>query len=80
MFLNGELQPLDGNDQVWSLSTRVINIAIWLLVILVAVIVGCKKVMVEKVFQGLCVYIALIQTVTLGYLMITTDFLMQPRS
>lgn len=74
MFLNGDLQPLDGNDQVWPQMTRLINIVLWIIAIGVAVIAGYKKDLIKKILQGLCIYIALIQMVTLGYLMITTDY------
>ena len=74
MFLNGDLQPLDGNDQVWPQMTRLTNIVLWIIAIGVAVIAGYKKDLIKKILQGLCIYIALIQTVTLGYLMITTDY------
>lgn len=74
MFLNGELKALDGVDQIWSVGTQVVNIVIWILVILLIVVVGYKKELVEKGCKVLCLYIALIQTVTLGVLIITTDY------
>lgn len=74
MFLNGELKALDGVDQIWSAGTQAVNLAIWMLVIIFVVVVGYKKELVEKACKILCIYIALIQIVTLGVLIVTTDY------
>lgn len=74
MFLNGELKALDGIDQVWSMGTQVINAAIWVVVIAVVVVIGYKKTMIAKVCKWACLYIAAIQAVTLGVLLISTDY------
>lgn len=74
MFLNGELKELDGVDQIWSLGTRGINVAIWSLVIAIILFIGYKKTVVAKVCKFACLYIAAIQIVTLGVLLISTDY------
>lgn len=74
MFLNGELKALDGVDQIWSVGTQAVNLAIWVLVIILIVVVGNKKEIVEKACKIFCLYIASIQLVTLGVLVVTTDY------
>lgn len=74
MFLNGELKALDGVDQIWSVEAKVVNVAIWILLIATILIVGYKKAVVAKVCKFACLYIAAIQIVTLGVLLISTDY------
>lgn len=74
MFLNGELKALDGVDQVWSVGTQAVNAAIWVLVIAVVVVIGYKKTMFAKICKWACLYIAAIQVVTLGVLLVSTDY------
>ncbi len=73
MFLNGELQSMDGNDQIWEFSTKFINAFIWIAVIMAFIIIGCKKNVVFKASKLLCWYITLIQAFSLVYLVITSD-------
>ena len=74
MFLNGELKALDGVDQIWSIGTKVVNIAIWLVTIAIIVFIGYRKEIVAKVCKFACLYIAAIQIVTLGVLLVSTDY------
>ena len=74
MFLNGELKALDGVDQIWSIGTKVVNIAIWLVAIAMILFIGYKKEIVAKVCKFACLYIAAIQIVTLGVLLVSTDY------
>lgn len=74
MFLNGELKALDGVDQIWSVETKVVNVAIWVLIIAIILFVGYKKAIVAKVCKFACLYVAAIQIVTLGVLLISTDY------
>lgn len=73
MFLNGRLETLTGSEQEWSVTGKLINALIWIAVIGVVLFLGYHKKTVAKIWSGLCIYIALIQVVTLGYLALTTD-------
>ena len=73
MFLNGKLQSLTGEEQVWQTGQKVVNIVIWLAIIGVIVFLGYKKDTLAKLYRTICVYLILIQVVTLGYLFFTTD-------
>lgn len=74
MFLNGRLTILNGSEQEWSKGSQFINAVIWILVIGLILISGYLKRNVVKLWQSICVYIVLIQIVTLGYMVVTTDF------
>lgn len=73
MFLNGKLQSLTGEEQVWQTGQKVVNIVIWIAIIGVIVFLGYKKETLAKLYRTICVYLILIQVVTLGYLFFTTD-------
>lgn len=73
MFLNGKMEILDGDEQVWTVTQQVSNVVLWVIVIAVLMVLCTKKKAVVKVGKAVCIYIILIQTVTLGYLIITTD-------
>lgn len=73
MFLNGTLNAMNGEEQVWSWQRLLVNACIWIMILLAAVIGGYRKNVARKIFQFLCVYISLIQAVTLGWLLITSD-------
>ncbi len=72
-FLNGWLGKMDGNQQGWSVSEIVINSFIWITGIIGIVLLGYYKKKAVKVYEGICVYICLIQIVSLAYLLFTTD-------
>lgn len=73
MFFNGKLELMDGQEQIWSAKVQIVNIVIWLLVISCIAFWGYKKQEIEKLVKLACIYIVLIQTVTIGYLLITTE-------
>ena len=73
MFFNGKLSALTGNEQIWEMRTQVINVVIWLVVIGLVIGLGCFWDIFNKVFKGICIYICLIQLVTLVTMMVTTD-------
>lgn len=73
MFLNGTLKAMNGEEQVWSEQKLLVNACIWVVILLASVIGGYCKNAVRKVLRFLCVYISLIQGVTLGWLVITSD-------
>lgn len=73
MFLNGKLNSLTGDTQVWGCSKQIINIVIWIVVVCLVVGLGHYKAVFRKIFKGVCIYICLIQLVTLATLAVTTD-------
>lgn len=73
MFLNGRMEILDGDEQVWSMPQQIGNIVLWLIVIAALMVLSVKKKSLVKIGRAACIYIILIQTVTLGYLVVTTD-------
>lgn len=73
IFLNGKMKILDGEEQVWPAAVQIANILLWLLVIAVLFVICTKKQAAMKAGRALCTYIVLIQTVTLVYLIATTD-------
>lgn len=73
MFLNGDLKALTGDEQTWSPKIQIVNGIIWLAVIVAMCVLGYYKNIISKVCKGICVYICLIQAVTLGYMIVTTD-------
>lgn len=71
MLLNHEMKILTGDEQAWSVKARVINTAIWLGII-AAIILG--KMFIKKagiIYASICIYISLIQIVSVGYSIIT---------
>lgn len=73
MFLNGKLNSLTGDTQVWGIGTQIINVVVWIVVVCLVVGLGCYKAVLRKIFNGICIYICLIQLVTLVTLVVTTD-------
>lgn len=73
MFLNGRMEILDGDEQIWPVPVQFGNLAVWAAGIALIVLLCVKKKIFVKVCRGICIYILLIQTVTLGYLVATTD-------
>jgi hypothetical protein len=73
MFLNGELNVLNGQEQIWENSTVIVNSVIWLIVVGIIVISGYAKSFLNKAYRYICIYIFMIQMVTLVYLVATND-------
>lgn len=74
MFLNGRLIILNGSEQEWSIINKIMNVVIWLVVVGFILFLSYIKKALIKIWQGICIYIVLIQVVTIGYLSLTTDF------
>lgn len=72
-FLNGKLHELTGEEQMWPAGVRLANALIWIAVIGMIVIGGSRKAVIGKICRGACIYIALIEIATLGYLLVTKD-------
>lgn len=73
MFLNGKLDMLDGGMQVWGIPKQVINSLIWIFVIGSIIFIGFRKKSAERIYKTVCIYICLIQVVSLGYMIFTTN-------
>lgn len=73
VFLNGTLAAMDGDKQVWPVGTIIWNGVIWIAILSTIVIGGYRKTIVRNMCRTLCIYISLIQLVTLGWLFMTSD-------
>lgn len=73
LFLNGRLEIMDGGGQAWGLARQTGNIVIWIVLVSIVVTAGYRKRELERVYRTICIYIGLIQMVSLGYLVITAD-------
>lgn len=73
MFLNGKMEILDGDEQVWTAAEQGINAALWLTVLIALIVLCARKKAAARAGRAACIYVVLIQTVTLGYLILTTD-------
>lgn len=72
--LNGEIGVMDGSVQTWPVMTMVVNALIW--VVIIGVVISLKFIIkknIDKTYSMICIYLALIQLVTWGYLRLTTD-------
>lgn len=73
MFLNGKLQSLTGEVQTWAQETVLINLVFWVLIVGGMIAGSYYKEWMKKGCKVICIYILLIQTVSLGYLLVTKD-------
>lgn len=76
-FLNGEMLLMDGTVQTWSSAQKVINGIVWLVMIAAAVFINYSvrhKNICKRIVQVLCVYICLMQLLSLAFMIITTEF------
>ena len=71
MFLNGKLQSLTGEKQTWTTKTQIINLVFWVLIIGMIMFGSYYKEGVKKGCKVACIYIMLIQVISLGYLLVT---------
>ena len=51
MFLNGDMSVMEGISQSWSAGKIVINLAIWIIVVIILIILSSKK-----CFSNICIY------------------------
>ena len=69
MALNGSMSVMDGSRQVWSAAQRWGNLAIWIALITALLLLKGKIHRdVSKVYRWICIYLSLVQLVSLGYL------------
>lgn len=72
-LLNGHMEHMDGGRQTWQGVQLYVNFLIW--IILTAGIVLIKRFVrknVAKIYSAICIYLSLVQIVSLGYLAIRT--------
>ena len=74
IILNGKLELLNGNEQEWATATCITNLCLWIAVIVIVTLIGIKKKNVIKLYNGICLYICLIQLITLGFMCLTSEF------
>ena len=76
-FMNGAMMTMDGGYQTWSLGQLQGNLLIWVgLIALFAFLLKLlttKKLPVNKIVCGICIYLSLVQLATVTYMYITTD-------
>lgn len=73
-ILNGTLAVLDGTKQTWANGTKVINSFIWFAAIGgLGILLTIYKKRAKKIISLICLYITLIQVVSLIFLVLTTD-------
>ena len=76
-FLNGEMLLMDGSVQTWSLAQQIVNGVIWIAVIGLAVFINYNvrhKNICRKIVQGVCVYIGLMQILSLAFMIAAKEF------
>jgi hypothetical protein len=73
MVLNGELNSLDGQEQVWNNSTLAINLFIWVAVLITMVLLAIKKKIFTKIYKVICAYVFLMQLAALLFLIFTNS-------
>lgn len=72
--LNGHLDTLEGIEQTWSAAAIYGNAAVWLFAAFAGIFLYVRNNGIVKLYRIACIYICLIQLVTLAYMGITTDF------
>lgn len=74
MILNGQMSHLDGTAQTWPIGKKIINLSIWLILAMIIVVIRVwKKEKADKIIRLVSIYLILIQTVSLGILIATSD-------
>lgn len=74
LLFNGRLAVLDGSEQTWGNVQQIVNSGVWIIVVGFIIFMGYRKRKVEQIYRTICIYICLVQIVSLGYLIITTKF------
>lgn len=76
-FLNGEMLLMDGTVQTWGSTQKIVNGIVWLVIVALAVYVNYNarhRSICKKIVQGICVFICLMQVLSLIFMIITTEF------
>lgn len=76
-FLNGEMLLMDGTVQTWSSAQKIANAMVWLVILAAAVFVNYgirHKNIGRRIIQAVCVYVCLMQLLSLAFMIVTTEF------
>lgn len=76
-FLNGEMLLMDGTVQVWSSAQKIGNGILWLVLIAAVIFLiynSRYRKICKNIVQIVCIYICLMQILSLTYLIAVTDF------
>lgn len=76
-FLNGEMLQMDGTVQAWNSMQKAVNGLVWLIIMAAAFFATCSvrhKKICRRVIQGVCIYICLIQVLSLIFMIVTAEF------
>lgn len=76
-FLNGELLMMDGTVQTWTNMQKIMNSILWIAIIAAAFFINYNvhhRTVCKWIVQGVCIYISLMQILSLIFMIVTTDF------
>lgn len=73
MFLNGKMEVLDGSGQEWAITSIVINALVWIVLLTITSICFFKGTKIRKILNGICIYLCLVQLVSVLVTCVTVD-------
>lgn len=74
MFFNGQLTSMDGSMQRWSSANLTVNALIWSVFILGILFIKMRlAINADKICRIVCIYLCLVQIVSLGILAVSTN-------
>ena len=76
-FLNGEMLLMDGTVQTWTNMQKIGNGIIWIVILAAAAFVNYgirRKTVGKRIVQCVCIYISLMQILSLLFIIATTQF------
>ena len=74
MFMNGPMNDLDGQEQIWSLQRIIINTVFWIILLSIILFVGMKNEKIHNVFRKMSLFFIVLLSVTLVPLVIQADW------
>ena len=76
-FLNGDMLLMDGTIQTWTNVQKIMNSILWIAMIAVAFFInynGRHRTVCKRIVQCVCIYISLMQVLSLIFMIVTTEF------
>ncbi len=76
-FLNGDMLLMDGTVQTWTNVQKIMNSILWIAMIAVAFFInynGRHRTACKQIVQCVCIYISLMQVLSLIFMIVTTEF------
>ncbi len=76
-FLNGDMLLMDGTVQTWTNVQKIMNSILWIAMIAVAFFInynGRHRTVCKRIVQCVCIYISLMQVLSLIFMIVTTEF------